>query len=156
VRIRHVDHVAPSIRKNMAITSATSGGLSVGIVRSRTQTMELFFYDRKSVYFRFSADGILLQANPLLRATRYYTKCANKTNVLDSTTCSSDTHRCIVWHISFSRELLATLQTKKHGTLHATRRFTILFTRASHWTLFRARRIQFRLPSSNLIRLAYL
>jgi hypothetical protein len=34
VRIRHADHVAPSIRKKLAITSPTSGGRSVGIVRS--------------------------------------------------------------------------------------------------------------------------
>jgi hypothetical protein len=40
VRIHHDDHVAPSIRKKLAITSQTSGGRSVGIVRSRTQTME--------------------------------------------------------------------------------------------------------------------
>jgi hypothetical protein len=32
--------MAPSIRKKLAITSPTSGGRSVGIVRSRTQTME--------------------------------------------------------------------------------------------------------------------
>jgi hypothetical protein len=38
--IRHVDHVAPSICKKLAITSPTSGGRSVGMVRSRTQTME--------------------------------------------------------------------------------------------------------------------
>jgi hypothetical protein len=36
VGIRHADHVALSIRK-------TSGGRSVGRVRSRTQTMEFFF-----------------------------------------------------------------------------------------------------------------
>jgi hypothetical protein len=41
VGIRHADHVAPSIRKKLAITWPTSGGRSVGIVRSRTQTMEL-------------------------------------------------------------------------------------------------------------------
>jgi hypothetical protein len=40
VGIRHADHVAPSIRKKLAITSPTSGGRSVGIVRSRTQAME--------------------------------------------------------------------------------------------------------------------
>jgi hypothetical protein len=41
VGIRHADHVAPpSIRKKLAITSPTSGGRSVGIVRSWTQTME--------------------------------------------------------------------------------------------------------------------
>jgi hypothetical protein len=36
VRIRHADHVAPSIRKNYP----TSGSRSVGIVRSRTQATE--------------------------------------------------------------------------------------------------------------------
>jgi hypothetical protein len=41
--IRHADHLAPSIRKKLAITSPTSGGRSVGIVRSRTQTMEFSF-----------------------------------------------------------------------------------------------------------------
>jgi hypothetical protein len=40
---RHADHVAPSNRKNLAITSPTSDGRSVGIVRSRTQTMQFFF-----------------------------------------------------------------------------------------------------------------
>jgi hypothetical protein len=44
VGIRFADHVAPSIRKKLAITSPTSGGRSVGIVRSRTQTMEFFVF----------------------------------------------------------------------------------------------------------------
>jgi hypothetical protein len=43
VGIRHADHVAPSILKKLAITSPTSGGRSVGTVRSRTQTMEFFY-----------------------------------------------------------------------------------------------------------------
>jgi hypothetical protein len=43
VGIRHADHVAPSIRKKLAITSPTSGGRSVGIVRSLTQAMEFSF-----------------------------------------------------------------------------------------------------------------
>jgi hypothetical protein len=43
VGIRHADHVAPSFRKTLAITSPTSGGHSAGIVRSRTQTMEFSF-----------------------------------------------------------------------------------------------------------------
>jgi hypothetical protein len=43
VEIRHADHVASSIRKKLAITSPTSGGRSVGIVRSRTQTTEFSF-----------------------------------------------------------------------------------------------------------------
>jgi hypothetical protein len=32
VGVRHIDHVAPYIRKMLAITSPTSGGHSVGIV----------------------------------------------------------------------------------------------------------------------------
>jgi hypothetical protein len=40
VWIRYADHAAPSIRKKFSITSPTSGGRSVGIVRSRTQAME--------------------------------------------------------------------------------------------------------------------
>jgi hypothetical protein len=42
VGIRHADHVAPFIRKKLAITSPTSVGLSIGIVLSRTQAMEFF------------------------------------------------------------------------------------------------------------------
>jgi hypothetical protein len=38
--ICHADHVAPSIRKKLALTSPTSGCLSVGIVGSRTQATE--------------------------------------------------------------------------------------------------------------------
>jgi hypothetical protein len=41
VGIRHADHVAPSIHKSWQ--SPTSGGLSVGIVRSRPQTTEFSF-----------------------------------------------------------------------------------------------------------------
>jgi hypothetical protein len=37
VGIRLADNVAPSIRKKLAITSPTSGGHSVGIVRSQTE-----------------------------------------------------------------------------------------------------------------------
>jgi hypothetical protein len=44
VGVRCADHVAPSIRKKLEITSPTSGGRSVGIVRSRTQTMEFRFF----------------------------------------------------------------------------------------------------------------
>jgi hypothetical protein len=43
VGIRHADHVAPSIRKRLALTSPTKGGRSVGIVRSRTQATEFSF-----------------------------------------------------------------------------------------------------------------
>jgi hypothetical protein len=40
VGIHHADHVAPSIHNKLAITSPTSCGRSVGIVRLRTQIME--------------------------------------------------------------------------------------------------------------------
>jgi hypothetical protein len=40
VGIRCADHATPSIRKNLALTSPTSGGLSVGIVRLRTKATE--------------------------------------------------------------------------------------------------------------------
>jgi hypothetical protein len=43
VGIRHADHVAPLSAKKLAITSLTSSGRSVGIVRSQTQTMEFSF-----------------------------------------------------------------------------------------------------------------
>jgi hypothetical protein len=44
VGIRHADHVAPSIRKKLALTSLTSGGRSVGIVPLRTEAMEFFIF----------------------------------------------------------------------------------------------------------------
>jgi hypothetical protein len=40
VGIRHANHVTRSIRKTLALISPTSGGRSVGIVRSRTQATE--------------------------------------------------------------------------------------------------------------------
>jgi hypothetical protein len=43
VGVRHADHVAPSIRKTLALTSPTSGGRPVGIVRSQAQATEFFF-----------------------------------------------------------------------------------------------------------------
>jgi hypothetical protein len=43
VGIRHADHVAPYIRNKLALTSPTSGGRSVGIVRVQTEAMEFFF-----------------------------------------------------------------------------------------------------------------
>jgi hypothetical protein len=50
IGIRHADHVAHSIRKKLAITSPTSGGRSVGVVCSRTQTMEFFFFFHTSTH----------------------------------------------------------------------------------------------------------
>jgi hypothetical protein len=41
--IRHADHVAPSIRKKLALTSLTCGGRLVGIVRLRTEAVEFFY-----------------------------------------------------------------------------------------------------------------
>jgi hypothetical protein len=39
---RHADHVAPSIRNNLALTSLTSGGRSVDIVHLQTEATEFF------------------------------------------------------------------------------------------------------------------
>jgi hypothetical protein len=43
VGIRHTDHETSSFRKTLALTSLTSGGLSVGIVRSRTKAREFSY-----------------------------------------------------------------------------------------------------------------
>jgi hypothetical protein len=42
VGIRHADNVAPSIRKKWALTSLTSGGRLVGMVRLRAEATEFF------------------------------------------------------------------------------------------------------------------
>jgi hypothetical protein len=65
VRIRHADHVAPSIRKMLEITSPTSGGRSVGIVRSRTQTMEFFW---EGEWMRLSPLGTSANLWPIISA----------------------------------------------------------------------------------------
>jgi hypothetical protein len=44
VEIRHADHVAPLYPQKLPLTSPTSGGRSVGIVRSRTQGTEFNFF----------------------------------------------------------------------------------------------------------------
>jgi hypothetical protein len=41
VGIRRADHAIPSNPKKLALTSPTSGGLSVGLVRSLTKATEL-------------------------------------------------------------------------------------------------------------------
>jgi hypothetical protein len=58
VGIGHADHVAPSIRKSWQSLRATSGGRSVGIVHSRTQTMEEVFNDCHQLRIA-SKDGII-------------------------------------------------------------------------------------------------
>jgi hypothetical protein len=42
--IRCADYATPSIRKKLALTSPTSGGLSVGIVRLRTKGHGVFSF----------------------------------------------------------------------------------------------------------------
>jgi hypothetical protein len=64
VGIRHADHVAPSIRKKWAITSPTSGGCSVGIVRSRTQTMEFFFIIWNNILYSLETRSIKSRLRP--------------------------------------------------------------------------------------------
>jgi hypothetical protein len=43
VRICHTDNATPLYLQKLALTSPTSGGRSVGIVRLRTQAMEFSF-----------------------------------------------------------------------------------------------------------------
>jgi hypothetical protein len=43
VGIRHAEHVVPLYPQKLALTSPTSGGRSVGIVRSCTQATEIFY-----------------------------------------------------------------------------------------------------------------
>jgi hypothetical protein len=59
VGIRHADHVAPSIRKSWQSLRRHAADGSVGIVRSRTQTMEfsLVFLARNFVQ---NSDGQIL------------------------------------------------------------------------------------------------
>jgi hypothetical protein len=44
VGIRRADYAIPFYPQKLALTSPTSGGRSVGIVRSRTQPTEFFLY----------------------------------------------------------------------------------------------------------------
>jgi hypothetical protein len=58
--------LAPSIRKKLAVTSPTSGGLSVGVVRSRTQTMGFFnvFFLKKLFTIFFNVEYGAVGSNP--------------------------------------------------------------------------------------------
>jgi hypothetical protein len=48
--IRRADHATPFVRRKLTLTSPTSGGRSVGIVRSRTEATEFLLmpYERQS------------------------------------------------------------------------------------------------------------
>jgi hypothetical protein len=56
--IRHSDHVAPSIRKKLALTLPINSGRSIGIVRSRTQATE--FLLREFIAIRMNYVNVLL------------------------------------------------------------------------------------------------
>jgi hypothetical protein len=51
VGTRYAYHVTPLYPQNLALTSPTGGGRSVGIVRSRTKAMELIILTDGSVYY---------------------------------------------------------------------------------------------------------
>jgi hypothetical protein len=59
---RHADHMAPSIRKILQLTSPTIGGRSAGIVRSWTQATEFRFLVYLQRYFRQSLHARGLQS----------------------------------------------------------------------------------------------
>jgi hypothetical protein len=52
-RIRHADHVPPLYLQKLALTSLTSGGRSIGIIRLRTQAMEFSLEKRWLIRDRF-------------------------------------------------------------------------------------------------------
>jgi hypothetical protein len=52
--IHYADHMTPFIHKNLALTSPTSGGRSVGIVRSRTVEL-LGIRGQKTLFFAITA-----------------------------------------------------------------------------------------------------
>jgi hypothetical protein len=56
---RLAGHVISYIRKKLALTSSTSGSRSVGVVRSRTQAMEFFFFISTLINLWSSAFDIL-------------------------------------------------------------------------------------------------
>jgi hypothetical protein len=58
VGIRCADHATPTTRKSLALTSPTSGGRSVGIVRLRTKASVFSF---SLVQIRFSPIEILCE-----------------------------------------------------------------------------------------------
>jgi hypothetical protein len=53
--------VSPSICKKLAISSPTSGGRSIGKVRSRTQTTEFFLYVMLIKHYVADEDGGILR-----------------------------------------------------------------------------------------------
>jgi hypothetical protein len=57
VRIRRADHATPFIREKLVLTSPTSGGRLVGMVRSRTKAREFSFFntDGRSMKLLFSS-----------------------------------------------------------------------------------------------------
>jgi hypothetical protein len=59
VGIRCADHATPSIRKKLALTSPTSGGRSVGIVRLRTKRHGVFFIAFRLSCFRKNLNCIM-------------------------------------------------------------------------------------------------
>jgi hypothetical protein len=65
VGIRCADHATPSIRKKLALTSPTSGGRSVSIVRLRTKSHGVFFGGGEVLYpYIFSSFPPCLQHVP--------------------------------------------------------------------------------------------
>jgi hypothetical protein len=59
VGIRNADHVAPYTRQKLALTSLTSSGHSVGIVRLRTEATEFFLLFVNTHYFILSFSALV-------------------------------------------------------------------------------------------------
>jgi hypothetical protein len=96
-RIRHADHVVPSIRKKLALTSLTSGGHSVVIVRLRTKATELFLITASWVLHWTRRISFLNCLNSLLNnEISCLSWCTfNETADYWATVCYADSSTCV-------------------------------------------------------------
>jgi hypothetical protein len=70
--IRFADHATPSISKKLALTSPTSGGRSVGIVRLRTKGHGVFFYSNNTNAMEQSPSGEINKRFPWVAKDHYH------------------------------------------------------------------------------------
>jgi hypothetical protein len=81
VGICHADYATPLYPQKLALSSPTSGGRSVGIVRSRIQPTEFYFvyFLKKRTYF--DPDAVMCDVHPVFIQI-YYTQSADYNTIL--------------------------------------------------------------------------
>jgi hypothetical protein len=92
VGIRCTDQATPSIGKKLALTSPTSGGHSVGIIRLRTNSHEVFIYCWVAT---------ILQISKTI-SNKYCTSWVNKTSVM---VCMDVTRILSTWSGGWNRKI---------------------------------------------------